>query len=458
MGDADKSAVGIEGGGGTPWAGGGYPSAWRSLLARFEELASPIEARPIGPVTEARYQQVRLRAEKVGWQSVLAGARSRPAHDVARAALARTAVALGRDVQRQVGDPWSKPVAQPWVDGLAWVVAALERCRPVSHGGVGWISPEGGPRRTGKRRGLASLPADWRSRMLAHTPERGPYGLAVACLWLLGVRPGELVQGVRVQLAPDGTVLAEVEGGKQRRITGEAPRGQPRRRLAVRPGPGSAEAVARLQRALAREGTDILVVRVGDARRLSDALRATSRRVFPGLTYVITPYSFRHAWAADAKAGAAASARAGGRSGSGKAGEAAGEAGGTSRATSGAAGSARFGVRGTSNADDVSRALGHAAARTRSGYGTRSQSRGSGAITLVGVAATEPLRGAGRQPFETRRPAAAVTSTSPTGSSPVDLGDHVAIVAAAMAAQVTDVAPGYDLSPPPTPSSSKGRR
>ncbi|MBS7793108.1 hypothetical protein KTR66_24210 [Roseococcus sp. SDR] len=296
--------------------------------------------------------------------------------------------------------------------------------------------------------------------MLAHTPERGPYGLAVACLWLLGVRPGELVKGVRVQLAPDGTVLAEVEGAKQRRVTGEAPRGQPRRRLAVRPGPGSAEAVARLRRALAGEGTDILVVRVEDARRLSDALRATSRRVFPGLNYVITPYSFRHAWAADAKAGAAASGRAGGRVGSGKGGEAAGEAGGTGRVTSGTrARRTGSGVHGLPDGDDVSRALGHAAARTRSAYGTRNQSRrGGGGVTLVGVAATEPLRGAGRKPFETRRPAAAATRTPPMGSSQVDLSDHVAIVVAAMAAQVTDVAPGYDLSPPPTPSSSKGRR
>lgn len=446
-------------------AGAGDPSAWRSLVTRFEELASPIEGRPIGEVTEARYRQVRLRAEKVGWQAVLTGARSRSAHDVARAALARASVEMGRasvemgrDLLARVGDQATGLVAQPWADALARVVAALEICRPVSEGGADWVPPVDGPRRMGKRRGLATLPADWRARMLAHTPEKGPYGLAIACLWLLGVRPGELVRGVRIQLAPDGTVLAEVEGGKQRRVPGEAPRGQPRRRLAVQAGPGSDEAVARLRRAITQAGTDTLVVQIADARRLSDALRATSRRVFPRLGYTISPYSFRHAWAADAKAGTAS--RSGGNSGSKSGARSVGQADGSGEATAGDMTRSRASARHQPDADDVSRALGHAAARTRSAYGTRSQSRGGGGrVTLVGVAATEPLRGAGREPFASKSPARGTTPTTASPSSSAELEDHVAILMTAMAAGVTDVGPDYDLSPPPSPpsSSSDGR-
>lgn len=457
MGDEDFQGDRTTDGGRRPGAGAGDPSAWRSMVARFEGLASPIEGRPIGPVTEARYRQVRLRAEKVGWQAVLTGARSRSAHDVARAALGRASLEVGRVLLAQVGDRAAEFVTAPWVDALTRVVAALEICRPVSEGGADWISSDGGPRRMGKRPGLSTLPADWRARMLAHTPEQGRYGLAIACLWLLGVRPGELVRGVRVQLAPDGTVLAEVEGGKQRRVPGEAPRGQPRRRLAVRAGPGSDAAVARLRRAISQAGTDTLVVQVANAHRLSDALRATSRRVFPRLDYTISPYSFRHAWAADAKAGTAS--RSGGTAGSRTGARSVGQSEESGQAAAGAMTGSGASARRQPDADDVSRALGHAAARTRSAYGTRSQSRGGGGrVTLVGVGATEPLRGAGREPFASRSPTPGLAPTAASPSSSTELEDHVAVLMAAMAAGVTDVGPDYDLSPPPSPSSSSERR
>ena len=249
---------------------------------------------------------------------------------------------------------------------MAKVVAGLERCRPAEEGGASWTAPAGGPRHMSKRRGLASLPVDWRARMLAHTPERGPYGLAIVCLWLFGVRPGELVRGVRVQVGADGTILVEVRGGKLRDVPGEAPRGQPLRRLAVRAGAGSAEAVARLRRALARVETPIVMIQVANARRLSDAVRATSGRVFPGHAYTVSPYSFRHAWAADAKAGAAAGGRAGGKAGSRtggaqKGGARTGDADAASDSLGAGAGNAAATVPavGKPDADDVSRALGH---------------------------------------------------------------------------------------------------
>jgi integrase len=382
MGDERQSGRDIAAGSKASAPASGGALTWPGLVARFAELAAPIERRPIGKVTEARYLQVRLRAEALGWRAVLGGARSRSAHDVARAALGRACVATGRDLLAEAGRQGSERMVgragealSSWREALGKVVAGLERCRPVEAGGMAWTRPKGGPRRLGKRRGLASLPADWRALMMTHTPEQGPYGLAIACLWLLGVRPGELVRGVRVMVEADGVVLAEIQGGKLRNVPGEAPRGQPLRRIAVRGGRGTEEAVARLRRALARVETRVLLVQIADARRLSDALRATSRRVFPGQAYTVSPYSFRHAWSADTKAGATSGGKTGGKTG--------GEAGAATR-----------------QADDVSLALGHAAARTRTAYGTRAQGGRGGGITLVAVQASEPLRGAGRSPFE----------------------------------------------------------
>jgi hypothetical protein len=417
MGDEGQSGRDIATGREASAPAPGGPLTWPGLVARFEELAAPIERRPIGLVTQARYRQVRLRAEELGWQAVLEGARSRSAHDVARAALGRACVATGRDILAEAGgqgsgrmDGHPGVVSSSWRGALAKVVAGLERCRPAEAGGMAWTPPKGGPRRLGKRRGLSSLPADWRARMMTHTPEQGPYGLAIACLWLLGVRPGELVRGVRVMVGANGVVLAEIRGGKLRHVPGEAPRGQPLRRLVVRGG-GAEEAVARLRRALARVETRVLLVQIADARRLSDALRATSRRVFPGQAYTVSPYSFRHAWSADTKAGATSGSRTGGKSG--------GEAG---------AAAAR-------QADDISRGLGHAAARTRTAYGTRAQGGRGGGITLVAVQASEPLRGAGRQPFDQAPP--------PSPSS--------------MAAGAAGLEPAYDRSPSPVSPPSASR-
>ena len=72
--------------------------------------------------------------------------------------------------------------------------------------------------------------------------------------------------------------------------------GQPLRVIEVEIDNDVAQALA--DRAAAR----LLVVHVQDPRKLSDAVRGMSRRLFPKIGYVISPYTFRHAIAAREKA------------------------------------------------------------------------------------------------------------------------------------------------------------
>lgn len=363
-------------------------ATWRDLIARFRGLATPRLARPLAATTDREYARLAGRIERLGWQSVLAGARSRSAHHVCRAAIRHWAAAQGsaaieraRALLTEPAEAISARHVAALIDRLRDAVHALEACRPAADGGQAWGGSTSGHRGKGKRSGLGSLPPDWRGRILARIPEDGPYGLAVACLWLLGVRPRELVRGIRIRVTPDGVLLGAIRGAKVRDVDSEPPRGQPWRKIAVCVGPDAEPALARLRRATEHSANGEVLVSVSNARRLCDAIRAASRRALPRHSYVVTPYSFRHAWSADAKA---ATARA---------------------ASAAAASSAATGA----SIDDVSLALGHASAQSRKHYGTRRQARGGG-IALLGVLAARPLRR--RQPNAQIAPPPGTTRSS----------------------------------------------
>lgn len=54
--------------------------------------------------------------------------------------------------------------------------------------------------------------------------------------------------------------------------------------------------------AVAEQGTGSLIISTENPRGFCDFVRALSRHVFPAARYVVSPYSFRHAFAADQKA------------------------------------------------------------------------------------------------------------------------------------------------------------
>jgi integrase len=119
------------------------------------------------------------------------------------------------------------------------------------------------------------------------------YSDAMMVLALTGLRPAELVLGVHVQASKSGIKIT-VQGVKVSKTNG-----QPIRQLWF-----SAEhwMVMRLLARISLSGQNRIIVRIQDARVFCDHLRVLSHRLFPDVGYVITPYSYRHAFASDRKA------------------------------------------------------------------------------------------------------------------------------------------------------------
>jgi hypothetical protein len=112
---------------------------------------------------------------------------------------------------------------------------------------------------------------------------------------IAGVRPAEMKLGVSVQLTESGILVVTIHGAKVTLKTG-----QPIRVLKFRPECKLTVALANVVAAQGRGGC--LAVTIADPRKFCDFVRALSRRVFSNSFYTVSPYSFRHAFAADQKA------------------------------------------------------------------------------------------------------------------------------------------------------------
>ncbi len=66
-----------------------------------------------------------------------------------------------------------------------------------------------------KRRGLASLPADWRSQVVGTADQaHSKYALPIAVQLITGCRPAEVERGVLARCAADGSVVFRISGAK----------------------------------------------------------------------------------------------------------------------------------------------------------------------------------------------------------------------------------------------------
>ena len=110
-------------------------------------------------------------------------------------------------------------------------------------------------------------------------------------LFLTGARPCELVNGIEVQITDERRLGFIIQGGK---VTAQT--GQPQRVIEVEIDNEVAEALAK------RVAAGSMLVCIVCPRKLSDKVRGMSRRLFPKIGYVISPYTFRHAIAAREKA------------------------------------------------------------------------------------------------------------------------------------------------------------
>lgn len=143
-----------------------------------------------------------------------------------------------------------------------------------------------------KRHVLPGLPKDWRMDMWKAAIKSGKYLDAIAVLSCCGCRPAELEAGVEMKRLPEGILFAiggaKTHGGKF---------GQKKRFILI--GIQSPEAVHLAQQL---SGQRVLTV-TAKAALLKDSVANLSRKVWPRRKSNVTPYVYRHQFAADMKAG-----------------------------------------------------------------------------------------------------------------------------------------------------------
>ncbi|MEW5792573.1 MAG: hypothetical protein ACOY5C_14655 [Pseudomonadota bacterium] len=154
----------------------------------------------------------------------------------------------------------------------------------------------GSRHRNGKRASLDHLPRDWRERIWNEIPARDRDAVAVAAL--AGARPAELKKGVQVVREGQDLVI-RIRGAKldEKRGKGQALREV---RVDLRDVADSVEG----RHLLGRVGGRGKTVRIeGRPDAFTHRVRAASRRAMPeARTATVSPYTYRHAFAARLKA------------------------------------------------------------------------------------------------------------------------------------------------------------
>lgn len=248
-----------------------------------------------------------------------------------------------QDRAQKAGD-WNQ--VRRVVGMIAGILNLLERYPPQREAGQGLregaVCPIEDPQpRQSKRRGLAKLPSNWREQMWLILPKASKYRAAIAVLELAGARPSELVTGVDVVSDGDGRLHITIYGSK-RGVDGQ--HGRESRTITV-----AADTVQAkwLWQAAADAGGG-LRVSVENPKRLADEVSRLGRRLWPRKRDTVTPYSYRHAFAADVKA------------------------------------------QHPEDWDTIAAALGHCVAETQRHYGRAKQSRAGGGRFLAIVATESP--------------------------------------------------------------------
>lgn len=149
-----------------------------------------------------------------------------------------------------------------------------------------------------KRSGLARLPADWRQQMWCAAPAESPYRHALAVMHLCGARPSELQFGVQIvaDVDRDGRDCLHISvTGAKRGVDGRHGREMRTITVAV----DNAQAIWLWQQVAAAHGG--LTVSISSPKRLADEVTRIGRKLWPRKRETVTPYSYRHQFAADLK-------------------------------------------------------------------------------------------------------------------------------------------------------------
>lgn len=146
-------------------------------------------------------------------------------------------------------------------------------------------------KQTGKRKGLSSLPDSWQEQYWSWAKD-SKYAHAIAVLDCCGCRPSELELGVKVTYR-DGQLEFDIQGTK--RHGGKY--GQAWRKVKVDPTFPSAQHLVKLCQ---RSETVPLNIRVESGKNLSATMAWYSKALWTDPGYVVTPYSYRHQFRAEA--------------------------------------------------------------------------------------------------------------------------------------------------------------
>jgi integrase len=227
------------------------------------------------------------------------GHKSRRSFNLYRAALVyRTIIGMRENYDRLVqhGNRLSTKAAHRLISRIENGMTILAYYPPGERDAPSrWTRPDGGPSKKGKRRGLSRLPINWRQALIQACPEGAEYHDALLVLALTGLRPAELQKGALVSITAQGHLVITINGAK---VTATA--GQPARRIWLRVDNPVAWELREIVEATGDRHR--LTVSISDPRAFCDYVRRLSRQLFPVARYVASPYSFRHAFAADQKA------------------------------------------------------------------------------------------------------------------------------------------------------------
>lgn len=188
--------------------------------------------------------------------------------------------ALLESLQRYRPDPYGRHLL--WGHAGRWTQEAKKRQRA----GIEIVKHSKRPR-------LRGLPADWRSQMFHGLSSQSTQHAALAILSITGARPAEFQLGIDVTLQESGALEITIQGVK----THGGKYGQQVRVLTV--APMRIEAHFLLQE-VRFNGGKLLVTT--SAKTLMACVHRLSTKVFPRLRKGISPYVFRHQFAADLKA------------------------------------------------------------------------------------------------------------------------------------------------------------
>lgn len=203
--------------------------------------------------------------------------------------------------------------------------------------------------RHSKRSDTRNLPMNWREMMVAEMRDT-PHYLPLLVMACTGCRPSELSpdKGVRIEIRSN-SITFHIQGAKVKEK-----QGQPHRQISYAIGKETNLLTLELHRAIeirsiiGPDGLETMVHYVGKISGFTSAIRYAGKKLWPRKRKEITPYCFRHAAASDYKE--------------------------------------------SLMPDDVSKAMGHCAGKTKSRYGQRQMSGKKNGLNPSEVIADRPVK------------------------------------------------------------------